>query len=515
MEFQPEQAEHPTIDAIRNHQYELTIKGFRAALSAKAEIDTLGQPLEFGAFQRTKARQDCMHFEDVFESTETPETAGHKLDGLAEEAAKKIIKKFERSAEQSPTTLAYLHAEHMYTFNEYFRETGSTARELEALYWYQGKLTTLMGRQLALLLYNNPQAEGALAALDTHARIGATDPRAPTRAFAMKIFEVSRETREHLGLFEIFAATESMSGSDLEVLRAENDSLWQESRSLREYGVKSAITPSGVEGMNQWLVRSGFEYKEDLQHINSTLAKNINSTPTSVKIERLHAGGSVLAEFMGTSTEFSTSHVEVENLEFEGHILGLTSKNSHAKKNEDGTSPKSARILLHADGHLYSRSNYPLTKLCEALGYPQVYEQLRAAVLALHYDLVVPVHIQRIASDRQRAFIEANPHAHTPTKLQNLIVQRRKILTTHRDAIVDGIKEEQRLMKQMKPVAGHVVTGHCYHLPEGFKASLETRKLALLEIGKVLADSGEGYQRYHRRGDPTISPGPGHKTSKR
>lgn len=149
------------------------------------------------------------------------------------------------------------------------------------------------------------------------------------------------------------------------------------------------------------------------------------------------------------------------------------------------------------------------------------YEQLRAEILSIYFDLVTPnvvAELANIPEDDTAKPLSQDEVQHAETRLQKM---RRLVLSRTYVIRTLGIDEiEQLLLEEIEEDRAKTkrnlttqvqVSGFIRRLPHNFSASAKQRALCLEHMGIVLADHGETYVHDYAYGPDKDPPPKGHK----
>jgi hypothetical protein len=295
---------------------------------------------------------------------------------------------------------------------------------------------------------------------------------------------------DYLGMANVLNGMQSAPEDSPETMKVENDALFNSTSVLQKYGVKSAIAPSrmGNRNVKEWLIESTRDARLAREQLNQS-----SGTSRPSPYEQMRQS---IATFRSTDQSFTTSKLRHNFVGSEAHptvhgeIVDMT--DLIAPVDADKQMPD-AGIKLGTDGELYS----VLGSSIKALLYPRDYETLRAEILCLYTDLVVPVYVTELFDvEAQGDSIGASPS--TAGRMRCLVLARERVLRLLGDDIITQLDNEQT--KAQREMAEHDVIGHVRHLPSTYRASQAARELCQKDIGVVLAEYGETYVQDHRRG---------------
>lgn len=293
---------------------------------------------------------------------------------------------------------------------------------------------------------------------------------------AVSFFATVREADTLLGKFDV---AEVMPDAETRELSEANDSLWKASKILQTYGVKPVIAP-GTTGVfaKQWLFESPLEH------------------PMLDQMKLIH-GATPAAMIMGADVDFLTSMATKQR--FVGERSGTKFVQPDIKKlfGENAYDSNAYSLVLLQDGHIATATGERLDVLAEETNARAAYEQMRAELLAIHFDLVTPVYVADIVDGMAQDITVHDPDARG--KLRTLILAREKVLRVLGSDIVDAIEDEIKVA-QNKVMVEHDVIGHIRTIRPNFRASQDARDRCMEDLGIHLADYGETYVRNHTRG---------------
>jgi hypothetical protein len=279
-------------------------------------------------------------------------------------------------------------------------------------------------------------------------------------------------------------------------MEVSGDELWQSSKELKRYGVKPAIAPSNMPGIHEISVHSGHEINNTLIETSKRLHGYTDPEPTK------HTLSGAVAVFNLTNLPLKHSLPKMRLQEINGKAYSAFIDHDDVIDSEKTSAEQRSNSILSTlqlrpDGHLYTMTGVPVKRWAEDLSAADAYEQVRLECLALYYDLVVPVYIHKLATDR---ISKQHPFPSNAARVKEMVIARKKILYERRDEIITKLEEEKHT-NQRRPTNGttHPVAGHPRELPDNFSASLEARRLALVEDGRILPEFGKTWVRYHDR----------------
>lgn len=274
-----------------------------------------------------------------------------------------------------------------------------------------------------------------------------------------------------------------------EELAVDNDRLFNNLVQLRKYGLKSCVAPALRQGKTrEWLV-------------SDVIPEAYESS-----FAAYHPARKSLAAFDGSRGKIDTTEVipyEYISETSGGQVRVSTQHVSGIKPNED-----TFHVLIGPDGHLYYRAGVRWIDYIDPNLY-QKYEQLRAEILSILFDAVVPVYIteqvKKDAGQTPKGILGKLALGNRrPPNLKRLVLARTRILEEKMDEIVAALEnsdtDEVESDEQKRIIAKHNVEWHIRRLPAEFRASPEARQRCLQETGIVLAEHGETYVRKHTRG---------------
>lgn len=312
-----------------------------------------------------------------------------------------------------------------------------------------------------------------------------------------KINQFAVEVRNAFSLFDILLEQDQpqdeLSG-EVENLKEIGDSLWEEQKLLRRFGLKPAIAPSNLPAIKNIVMRPGREIIELLKEGKQklTVKKGQTSDPEPTKHTIAGAVASVELSDLPLKRQLPPTSVIANMLSMSlNDMLDATPEELAGVNIEHPF----LRLQLRNDGELYSYSGVPIRRVAADLEAEQAYDQLRLEVLALHYDLVVPVYVQKLIKDQ---IGRGEPPETNIERVREMCIARRRYLRERKTEIIEKLEEEKKEFAN-RPIGSRPVTGHVRDLPPEFSASAEARKMALLEDDRVLADFGETWVKYHDR----------------
>ena len=271
-------------------------------------------------------------------------------------------------------------------------------------------------------------------------------------------------------------------------LEWENDGLFAAVRQLQKYGVSPVYIADNTQlPIVDW-------------HVYDFLAE-ARQNPASLKIFSPSLAPMVLARFGGFTASLIDQTPVTQRfergwrLDYGGLVAGRSQQ----------TDPDMA-FNLHDDGHLYATYGTPLSWLAAELGLTAQYELVRAQVLSLYTDLVVPAYLVDDSEDIKVAEQTARRASRPRTRdFLKLVVARRRLIDQHPN-LLDLVEREAK--SQSRLVRRHGVVGFIRRLPAGHRASQTQRDLCWQDQGIELPPTGETYVRAHARGGnrPTVDP---------
>lgn len=281
---------------------------------------------------------------------------------------------------------------------------------------------------------------------------------------------------------------------DVAELRTANDSLFQASGVLQKYGVKPCVAPSLLDKgiVRDWLIMD----KQSIGTPDRTVA---------TKFVKQHG----LAVFIGSNKRISSSHTETIDImnRHDGYVrlTGLHAPGLQPDATRD-------RFWLGYDGELYS---YWGDRIVDFLDHPEqlvAYEILRSQIIALYYDLTVPVYVTEVVDQELRqAPTEPGRSRGVLNKMRRLVLARERVLRELQDEIIEGLDRGDDTLATIPPrersrgqVAEHPVVHFIRPLPKGFHPSIKQRELCREVMnGKELGDN-ETFVRDHKRGSKRV-----------
>lgn len=367
---------------------------------------------------------------------------------------------------------------------------------------YSDQLATYLGWGLTAAYIGHPERDTIAKVIDAYSRIGVQGDT-ETNWVGMKLSRLSSCVREANLVLGSFIEFDAMSELERAQLEAENTSLWKESKKLGKYGLASVLAPTNLQGISEWSVISGHDVRAK---VTESAQINLNDTdlqqtftldidPCRYSLE--YAAGL----FTATNGRFTESDPTIEPINVGGNHLG-----SHMMiRVEDDESSETAAIILDRRGELKTLTGVPLREMCERYECADAYEQLRAELLALNFDLTVPTYVVKAMATADREAVEANPRWGVKDRLRYLVIARRKYIRENRKGIKDALNEEKKAGIDRTDV--HSVKGHVRELPEAYRASQEARDWAWKEAHILLAESGQTWVHTHERpGAPAKGP---------
>jgi hypothetical protein len=280
-------------------------------------------------------------------------------------------------------------------------------------------------------------------------------------------------------------------GVDADALRADNDSLFDSINFLQKYEPKPCVAPAipGAHNTSEWLVVP---------------------RPRELRRYRFNTLGEAPVSFIGSKNPIPSSETS-----FHRYANGIAKMNTinMPVAFDSYTAP----VVLGKDGHLYSLLGQRWLDYVDD-DHKAQYEQLRAELLCIYHDSVVPVYVTELV-DQEIAGGDAETGQKQDSKdsakspgLRRLILARKLVMDLMRDEITEALENQKTdaVDGEQKGVARHDVVGHIRRLPKNWRASPEAREACFEDIGIVLAEYGETYVRGHERGS-LDNPAQGHK----
>lgn len=303
---------------------------------------------------------------------------------------------------------------------------------------------------------------------------------------AVNLFATVREADTLLGKLD---AAEVTSDAETHELSDANDSLWKASKILQTYGVKPVIAPAttGVFA-KQWMFESPLEH------------------PMLDQMKLIH-GTAPAALIMGADVDFLTSKAAKQRFFGERSNTKFVRPDVERLFGDKANDSNSYSLVLLQDGHIATPTGERLDLLAEETNSEAAYQQLRAELLAIHFDLVTPVYVSDIVDDEAKDIVVHDPDARG--KLRTLVLAREKVLRVLGSDIVSAIEDEIKTAHH-KVMVEHDVVGHIRTIRPNFRASQDARDRCLEDLGIHLADYGETYVRNHTRGSVKEADPKGH-----
>ena len=268
-----------------------------------------------------------------------------------------------------------------------------------------------------------------------------------------------------------------------EALSQENDGLFQAVRQLQKYGIKSAYvadhTPLPIA---DWHV---FD-RRDLAD------GQIDSN------ERAFGDTHALAVFRSFGLPLSNEPREVK-MTGDAQVGDATIESRYIMlEGEPELAKQGVEFILGKDGHLSTLKEVSFAWFTDELGLGWEYEALRAQVLSIYADMVLPSYIVDNSKEIEAAGRQMSQKKRARSSdFMNLLLARQRVIKQHPD-LADLIRRENT--RQSGMVRRHGVVGFIRRLPKGQRASRQQRELCLREQGILLPLTGETYVREHLRG---------------
>ena len=283
---------------------------------------------------------------------------------------------------------------------------------------------------------------------------------------------------------------------EAEQLGVENDALFSVTELMLQYGVKPAIAPSRLQNGNirEWLVQS----RKSVEAAHDAL---IDPDSSHEKSRRRHEAPWI-ASFVSTDQRFKTSKPDLIKLGTAKHPnLHVTAVNvdSLIEIVDTDKSHPDTMVRLGQDGHLYSGTSVPLRSRVNLT----LYEALRADILSVYADLVVPIYIVGLY-DQEAEAVKAAPTTsnNRAAGLRTLVLSRERVLRELGQDICAQLDDERE--KAERDMIEHDVIGHVRRLPSSYRASQESRDFCRVDLGYELSEFGETYVRDHKRGNVVV-----------
>lgn len=305
-------------------------------------------------------------------------------------------------------------------------------------------------------------------------------------------------------------SSEGSSPAEIEQIAAENDALFDETRALLRYGIKSAIAPAVDEhDVKEWLFIPQDEFLGDNSATERMGIRPGNKTNSGIK----YTMQGCVATVTGAPINFITSKPRPRGVDSED---GGVYTSGYALQELLGTevdpSTSTFSVQLTKDGDLKTLRGLNLKEMFSHLGADEAYERLRSEILTIHFDLVTPASIQKIIEQEL-----VTPPASGDTadqsprlgKIRQLILARLRVIRILGDDIVDEFEQEEQ---HHKDIVVHGVINHLRDLPANYRASQEARDRCFKDIGIILPEFGQTYVKKHDRGTVEEINPLGHRT---
>ena len=283
---------------------------------------------------------------------------------------------------------------------------------------------------------------------------------------------------------------------EAEQLGVENDALFSVTELMLQYGVKPAIAPSRLQNGNirEWLVQS----RKSVEAAHDAL---IDPDSSHEKSRRRHEAPWI-ASFVSTDQRFKTSKPDLIKLGTTKHPnLHVTAVNvdSLIEIVDTDKSHPDTMVRLGQDGHLYSGTSVPLRSRVNLT----LYEALRADILSVYADLVVPIYVVGLY-DQEAEAVKVAPTTgnNRAAGLRTLVLSRERVLRELGQDICAQLDGERE--KAERDMIEHDVIGHVRRLPSSYRASQESRDFCRVDLGYELSEFGETYVRDHKRGNVVV-----------
>ena len=285
-----------------------------------------------------------------------------------------------------------------------------------------------------------------------------------------------------------------------EELAAANDELMASIVALQKYGLKPCVAPALPHGKTkEWLV--------------------IDAREENDRVAGYNPASRHLAHFYGSLKPIKSTEVQRVSYKsaFDEHNVIKLDARIHPGLDYNA---RTCDIALGSDGHLYYTAG---VKWFDHIN-PSMrvgYEQLRAEVLSIYFDSVVPVYVTEKVKEidgsatkgilgRVALSLKKKPD------LRRLVLARTRVIKEEIRNVIEELENPESDLvgenREKGKMTKHEVEWFIRRLPSNFRASPEARDLCLKETGIVLAEYGETYVRKHTRGS-LESTTKGHKVS--
>jgi hypothetical protein len=273
---------------------------------------------------------------------------------------------------------------------------------------------------------------------------------------------------------------------ELELLRLENDGLFEHTRFLQRYQLKPALVKaSGVGNIRDWMVIDWNRTREELaeQGVVSD-SRLLDATPGT------------LARFFGTRHEFVADKPVFERHGTSEYSTIRVNFADSIKGKGEGADTPDIGFQLSNDGHLLGLRGISLKTYAEQIGKSDQYELLRGEILAIYSDLVLPAYLVHEATELENEVLPAGiGKSRAVDIIRKLVLARTRLVQNDPERVKREMKKESR-----KKPDEHSVIGFIRDLPKGYRASYEAREACRKYLGRDLAPEGETYVIEHKRG---------------
>ena len=267
-------------------------------------------------------------------------------------------------------------------------------------------------------------------------------------------------------------------------LASENDELFNCTRQLQKYSVKSAyIADDSQLPVADWHIYNVADMISRLPKTNS----DMNVCPAEKSLARFDGFSVPLVNKPPALKLVAVGKQELMDISYEGLVADR---------------PKAVRpdifFDIWGDGQLYSQGGASLAWFANETGLKTQYEMIRARALSLYADMVIPAYV--VDDSEEIRSVERAAAQATRAKTSNftdLVIARRRVIDQHPDMprLID--KEEKNRTRTLRR---HGVAAIIRKLPEGHRASQAQRELCFKDQGIRLAETGVTYVRTHMRG---------------
>lgn len=428
---------------------------------------------------------------------------------IAEKRANKLLHRLgDAKPEDAPGIILDGYIRELKTIDTYkIMHFGGQASKTTCLRAYCEQFACYLAWGIASEYHTDPQLSTVESAMKAHTAVAmhASGSSEDMAWVGMKLVRLQSELEHAKLTMGCLAELDPMKAEEVAQMREENDQLWEDSKSLRKYGLASVVAPTNLTGIQEWSVLSGHDMRTMVDQATTVNLSDdelrqdisIDYDPTRYGLEY------AVGVFTATNGRFADAEPQVASYDNDGRHLG---HHLATELREDGPTDTAA-IILDRQGELKTLAGIPVRSLCESLGCADAYEELRAEILALYSDLVVPTRVVKAMATRDREAIEANPNWDIKDRLRYLVIARRKYIYLNRDEIKQQLQQEAKMGGGDRS-GTHPVGGHIREMAPHHRASPRARDQAWEDEKEILPETGFTWVRPHVRPGP---PGKGRR----